>query len=128
MNRAAAEAVRFLQGEDEMARFVRERVRMDVNGMFWLKRDDALRLLELLEPFDAVILWGDVGRETADDIVCTYDNWHYEGSDPQKSLRRAREYIKSYLEDGVWFHIVWQDRIDRYKALRKEGCPSVQGK
>jgi len=122
MNRAATEAISFLKGSDPVARLVRERARADARGGFWLRRDDALRLLELMEPFEAVILGGDVGTEAEGDIVCTYDNWHYEGSDPQESLLRAREYIKSYPGDGAWFHIVWRDRIDRYKALLGREC------
>jgi len=63
-----------------------------------------------------------VGTEAAGGIVCTYDDWRYDGSDSPQSLRHAREYIEDYPKNDARFYVVWQDRIGRYKALLGREC------
>ena len=53
----------------------------------------SMRVLDILEGLNVLVLGGDIYRKSGDDFEHTYDNWYYAGNVHSESLEVARQYL-----------------------------------
>lgn len=119
MRREIHEAKAYIEGRDEVAKLIRERSRCYELEGFWLEREDALKLLELLDRHGARVLGGDVALKKESGLELSGDNWQCGDEARRKTIDFSREYVRSYPDANALFHIVWKDAIGRYEDLMK---------
>ena len=62
----------------------------------------SMRVLDILEGLNVLVLGGDIYRKSGDDFEHTYDNWYYAGNVHSESLEIARQYLDNLKEQELY--------------------------
>ena len=68
----------------------------------------SIRVLDILEGLDLLILGGDIYRKSGDDVEHTYDNWYYDGNVHSESIVVARQYLDNLREQDLYVSFVFK--------------------
>lgn len=68
----------------------------------------SIRVLDILEGLDLLILGGDIYRKSGDDFEHTYDNWYYVGNVYSESLEVAKQYLDNLKEQELYVSFVFK--------------------
>lgn len=68
----------------------------------------SIRVLDILEGLNLLILGGDIYRKSGDDFEHTYDNWYYAGNVHSESLEVARQYLDNLKEQELYVSFVFK--------------------
>ena len=68
----------------------------------------SMRVLDILEGLNVLILGGDIYRKSGDDFEHTYDNWYYAGNVHSESLEVARQYLDNLKEQELYVSFVFK--------------------
>jgi len=127
VRRELNEAIAYLEGKDKIARHVLEHAKCFGAEGFWFGREDALKLLDLLDSHGATVLGGEVAFERDGELELSGDDWHCDSCVRKETIDHSKEFVASYEGDDPLFHIVWKDAIGRYEDLMKR-AGGIKGK
>ena len=68
----------------------------------------SMRVLDILEGLNVLVLGGDIYRKSGDDFEHTYDNWYYAGNVHSESLEVARQYLDNLKEQELYVSFVFK--------------------
>ena len=68
----------------------------------------SIRVLDILEGLNLLILGGDIYRKSGDDFEHTYDNWYYVGNVYSESLEVAKQYLDNLKEQELYVSFVFK--------------------
>ena len=68
----------------------------------------SIRVLDILEGLNVLILGGDIYRKSGDDFEHTYDNWYYVGNVYSESLEVAKQYLDNLKEQELYVSFVFK--------------------
>ena len=68
----------------------------------------SMRVLDILEGLNVLILGGDIYRKSGDDFEHTYDNWYYVGNVYSESLEVAKQYLDNLKEQELYVSFVFK--------------------
>lgn len=68
----------------------------------------SMKVLDILESLNLLILGGDIYRKSGDDFEHTYDNWYYDGNVQSESLEVARKYLDNLKEQELYVSFVFK--------------------
>ena len=68
----------------------------------------SMRVLDILEGLNVLILGGDIYRKSGDDFEHTYDNWYYDGNVHSESIMVARQYLDNLREQDLYVSFVFK--------------------
>ena len=68
----------------------------------------SIRVLDILEGLNLLILGGDIYRKSGDDFEHTYDNWYYDGNVHSESIMVARQYLDNLKEKDLYVSFVFK--------------------
>ena len=68
----------------------------------------SMRVLDILEGLNVLVLGGDIYRKSGDDFEHTYDNWYYAGNVHSESLEVARQYLDNLRERDLYVSFVFK--------------------
>lgn len=68
----------------------------------------SMRVLDILEGLNVLILGGDIYRKSGDDFEHTYDNWYYDGNVHSESIMVARQYLDNLRERDLYVSFVFK--------------------
>ena len=68
----------------------------------------SMRVLDILEGLNVLVLGGDIYRKSGDDFEHTYDNWYYDGNVQSESIMVARQYLDNLRERDLYVSFVFK--------------------
>ena len=68
----------------------------------------SMRVLDILEGLNVLVLGGDIYRKSGDDFEHTYDNWYYSGNVHSESIEVARQYLDNLKEQELYVSFVFK--------------------
>ena len=68
----------------------------------------SIRVLDILEALNLLILGGDIYQKSGDDFEHTYDNWYYDGNVHSESIVVAREYLDNLRDRDLYVSFVFK--------------------
>ena len=68
----------------------------------------SMKVLDILESLNLLILGGDIYRKSGDDFEHTYDNWYYDGNVQSESIMVARQYLDNLRERDLYVSFVFK--------------------
>lgn len=68
----------------------------------------SIRVLDILEGLNVLVLGGDIYRKSGDDFEHTYDNWYYAGNVHSESIEVARQYLDNLKEQELYVSFVFK--------------------
>ena len=68
----------------------------------------SMRVLDILEGLNVLVLGGDIYRKSGDDFEHTYDNWYYVGNVYSESLEVAKQYLDNLKEQELYVSFVFK--------------------
>ena len=68
----------------------------------------SMRVLDILEGLNLLILGGDIYRKSGDDFEHTYDNWYYDGNVQSERIMVARQYLDNLRERDLYVSFVFK--------------------
>ena len=68
----------------------------------------SIRVLNILESLNLLILGGDIYRKSGDDFEHTYDNWYYDGDVHSESIMVARQYLDNLRVQDLYVSFVFK--------------------
>ena len=68
----------------------------------------SMRVLDILEGLNVLVLGGDIYRKSGDDFEHTYDNWYYAGNVHSERLEVARQYLDNLKEQELYVSFVFK--------------------
>ena len=68
----------------------------------------SMRVLDILEGVNVLVLGGDIYRKSGDDFEHTYDNWYYVGNVYSESLEVAKQYLDNLKEQELYVSFVFK--------------------
>ena len=68
----------------------------------------SIRVLDILESLNLLILGGDIYQKSGDDFEHTYDNWYYDGNVHSESIMVARQYLDNLRERDLYVSFVFK--------------------
>ena len=68
----------------------------------------SMRVLDILEGLNVLVLGGDIYRKSGDDFEHTYDNWYYDGNVQSESIMVARQYLDNLKEQELYVSFVFK--------------------
>ena len=68
----------------------------------------SMRVLDILEGLNVLILGGDIYRKSGDDFEHTYDSWYYDGNVHSESIMVARQYLDNLREQDLYVSFVFK--------------------
>lgn len=68
----------------------------------------SMRVLDILEGLNVLVLGGDIYRKSSDNFEHTYDNWYYAGNVHSESLEVARQYLDNLKEQELYVSFVFK--------------------